>query len=87
VKKSERKRRLHLQNPRNERLVEPAASLLATISSLHLCLVSQESLLLAIDDIFASVEVSLMRLDTLRLHENLVTEDADQVDRDTLNRC
>jgi hypothetical protein len=39
--------------------------------------VGEESLLFAIDDVLAAVEVGLVWFDALGLHEELVAEDAD----------
>ena len=72
------------KQPGDKDSVEPAPAILASIFELLLCLVGQESLLFAVDLILARVEVGLVRLDSLGLHEELVTEDANEVDRDTL---
>lgn len=45
---------------------------------------SKERLLLAIDLVLARVEVGLVGLDALGLHEELVAEDADEVDGNAL---
>ena len=77
------KRRV-LDEPCNKGSVEPAAVLLITPCEFLLSLRSQKCLFLAVDFVLASVKVSLVRLDALRLHEELVAEDADEVDGDTL---
>ena len=77
-------KRRDLDEPCNKGPVEPAAVLLASPCKLLLCLCSQESLLLAIDFVLARVEVGLVGLDTLGLHEELVAKDADQVNGNTL---
>jgi hypothetical protein len=46
--------------------------------------VSNEGLLLAVDLVLASVEVGLVRLDALRLHDELVAKDAYDIDWDAL---
>lgn len=76
---------MRLQEPRNKRLVEPAAAFLASILLLLHRGVSEEGLLFTINLVLAGVEVSSMRLHHLGLHEELVTEDAEKVDGDTLN--
>ena len=44
----------------------------------------QEGLLLAVDLVLARVEVGLVGLDALGLHDELVAEDADEVDGNAL---
>jgi len=73
-----------LEQPCHKGSVEPVATLLASVCKLLLGLVCQESLLFAVDLVLASVKVGLVWLDALRLHEELVAEDAYEVDRDTL---
>lgn len=77
--------RNNLEEPCDKGPVEPVAALLASVQTPLLRLVRQESLLLAINLVLACVEVGLVRLDTLGLHDELVSEDADQVDRNTLD--
>jgi hypothetical protein len=77
-------KRRNLDEPCNKGPVEPAAVLLASSSEFLLCLCSHKSLFLAVDLVLAGVEVGLVRLDTLRLHDELVAEDADKVDGNTL---
>jgi len=47
---------------------------------------SEEFLLFAVDLGLATVEIGFVGLDHLGLHDELVTEDANQVDRNTLKR-
>ena len=74
----------NLEKPGNEGSVEPVAVLLASVLESLLRLVCDECLLLTVDLVLASVEVGLVRLDALRLHDNLVAKDADKVDRNAL---
>ena len=73
-----------LEEPCDENPVEPVSSLLASVLELLLCLPGQESFLLAVDFVLASVEVGLVGFDALGLHEEFVAEDANEVDWDTL---
>lgn len=73
-----------LEQPSNKVPVEPASTILAPLRESLLRLVGQERLLLTIDLVLARVEIGFVGLDALGLHEELVAEDADQVDRDTL---
>lgn len=74
----------NLEEPGNEGSVEPVAVLLASVLESLLRLVCDECLLLTVDLVLASVEVGLVRLDALRLHDNFVAKDADKVDRNAL---
>jgi hypothetical protein len=73
-----------LEQPCNKCPVEPVAALLASVFELLLRLVGHKCLLLAVDLVLAGVEVSLVRLDALGLHEELVAKNADEVNRNTL---
>ena len=74
----------NLEKPGNEGSVEPVAVLLASVLESLLRLVCDECLLLTVNLVLASVEVGLVRLDALRLHDNFVAKDADKVDRNAL---
>ena len=50
-------------------------------------LLGEELLFLAVDDIFASVEVALVRAHALALGEELVAEDEGQIERDANVAC
>lgn len=72
------------EQPSDEGPVEPVAVLLASVREILLRLVGQESLLLAVDLVLAGVEVSFVWLDAFGLHDELVAEDANEVDGNTL---
>lgn len=71
-----------LDQPGNKGLVEPAA--VSATGCLLLRCVRQESFFLAVDYVLASVEVGLVGTNHLGLLDEFVAEDADKVNRDTL---
>lgn len=71
-----------LEQPRDERLVEPAAFVFAI--GLLLSLVGEEGFLLTVDNVLASVKVGLMGLDHLGLLGELVTENEREVNGNAL---
>lgn len=73
---------IRLYQPSDKSLVEPAA--LVTASCFNLGLVCKESLLFAVDLVLPSVKVGFVGSHHLGLHEKLVSEDANQVDRNAL---
>lgn len=81
---SNERRRDSLEEPRNKGPIEPVAVLLSSVLECLLRLVSNEGLLLAVNLVLASVKVGLVRLDALRLHDELVAKDAYEVDWNAL---
>ena len=71
-----------LNQPGDEGSVEPTAAL--ALGSLLLRGMGKESLLLTINFGLASVKVGFVRLDHLRFHDEFVTENANQIDRNAL---
>lgn len=69
----------HLEQPRQESLVEPASITLTVLLMLN----SLPVLLITIKDILASEQISLVGLDTLALLDELVTKQQNQVQRNT----
>ena len=74
---------IHLDEPSEERLVEPATILAITLRLLH-GLMGDKGCFFGVDFALAGVEVGLVGLHHFRLHEEFVAEDAGEVDGDTL---
>lgn len=70
-----------LEQPRDKGPVEPVVLLALELA---LRLVREERFLLAVNLVFARVEIGLVRLDALCLLDDLVAEDEGEVDGDAL---